>query len=460
MGLGIYVQADLPTSPLGEDRARAQLFERIAQNVLSGLPDHVCRQWLEIQEHAGVLYLQLHPAAEPLEISLPDSGLVAASIKTSTTGPGFHAAVVKLLNHIGSACGLAWKWRGSGDDEGDEAADETGFAVHGDYARLQGAFASFLGSLADVLLEKHDGSSTMWLNWPVGAALRPVVASFSACPTGPIDKGWWQKAASGGAAQQAERFYAWWSRDRSTADWEKTARLMMWSEIRWHPPIDEREQMVMELTIESTRRAGEPESLAGEVDELRGLLDVAAADDEPAPVPRTDGIGFFRGMAECTCPGGWTVTIPGYYYADEEDEGGQLVLWHTGRTVRVSTFTKTEEGGEEDGSDSFEDAFESAPGEVIEMNAAGVLGKCDVAPPGAMAEEDEETSDSGDEGSDEEEGSDDEECWTLQGLAVQGAQLALMTVSFDDGDDQEWSVEVFKTLRPPRAEVELSDEEH
>ena len=54
------------------------------------------------------LFVQMHPCAEEVEISVPAPGVCAIVAKTSTVGPGYHIFVCDLLHALGTQFHLEW----------------------------------------------------------------------------------------------------------------------------------------------------------------------------------------------------------------------------------------------------------------------------------------------------------------------------------------------------------------
>ncbi|MDP1661020.1 MAG: hypothetical protein Q8L55_03810, partial [Phycisphaerales bacterium] len=106
-----------------------------------------------------LLELLLHPSAEAVEFRVSEKRVVV-SAKTSTVGPGYHAAVVSIIDEIGMA-GFEWDWT----EDDNSSGDETGYSTHRNFSRLQQSMAEFFGNLMKVVEEQvfdeYDGSAAV-----------------------------------------------------------------------------------------------------------------------------------------------------------------------------------------------------------------------------------------------------------------------------------------------------------
>src|SRR5688572_27842637 len=77
----------------------------------------------ETHDGRPALYVFIHPAAEEVDIIVPEPGRVTVSAKTSTVGPGYHTALCQLLRRFGEEKKIRWNPDG---EEDDASQDETG----------------------------------------------------------------------------------------------------------------------------------------------------------------------------------------------------------------------------------------------------------------------------------------------------------------------------------------------
>jgi hypothetical protein len=134
MGLGLQTTASLRRKKAFGFLAAIVPPKEVAdaiQGCARGTPLEPLTSLAELGDGSGYA-VTLHPAAEALYLEA-DGETVTASAKTSNVGPGYHAFLVFVLDSVQASLGLKWEWA--------EEDDETGFARHGDFARLQAEMA-------------------------------------------------------------------------------------------------------------------------------------------------------------------------------------------------------------------------------------------------------------------------------------------------------------------------------
>lgn len=413
MGLGIGVGAPLPKGV----KSLAQLRGLINGEVGRAVTDPVMKPLFEEIEDEDSIGYELCPLAEPLEFVI-DAGRVYASAKTSTLGPGYHAEVVELVDRIGKAAGLAWNWK-------EDGADETGFAVDRDFAALQQVMTGFLRQLAvSIHQQSSDLASGLKLNMSMDTPT-PLDASAIMSAAGAFDAAWFDAVRQGkDLAARAQEFLPWWSREHTPAQWARLTKAMMWSEVAWHPPCDEREERLLEATLDWAKLAG-PELCKRGVsnDDLAELRELSKLDPSAFPPLRAKGFGFRRGLCRWDLGAGWTITLPGNVYQDTDEEDGSLVLFYSDWAVRLSVMMPE---GEPDPSFN--------PSETIEQGHAGTEGREVVREQGGgtlrLAKRLEP----------------DEEGETLL-CSVAGKQsFVICTITFADAADLPWAIGVLRSI--------------
>jgi hypothetical protein len=147
LGIGLFVEAKIPgRGLLGRKPGRDRLFSDLRQAIQEYLTDPLMARLSEFGSHEHTLFVRLHPCAEPVEFIWKPDLSITASAKTSTVGPGYHAFLIELLQHLGRLLNLKWEW-----DQ--DSADEANFAQSGNFAVLQQEMAKFWKSLGGILLE-------------------------------------------------------------------------------------------------------------------------------------------------------------------------------------------------------------------------------------------------------------------------------------------------------------------
>lgn len=397
-------------------RARpGDLFEAIAGAVEGEVRDPFDQALLSCTTEDGRLLVGLSPLSQPVTFELGSPGTLTVETKTSTLGPGYHAWVVDILKAVGVRCGIEWDW----------SEDETEFARDGDFAALQEAMSGFLGAFATSVLS-HDPGGPVLINAGMGGE-RTLRTDFTLTPLGPRDRAWWERARRlRGTGEASRQFYPWWNRERDALDWRSIGEALMWSEVEWRPPGNEREEAVMRGALLALDRACTMDHslgvFASEANELAMFLDLDG--DGPTPVPAPTGIGYRRETVRRRAPGPWSLELPAYFGVHWDEEEGELRFFHARKSVCISTF----EAGDDSGRNSTPvEEFRSMLPEVtdwIEFRSGGRRGCARIAW--------EEADGSG--------------AWVLSGCMASAGESAIVLVIFDDEDQREWALGVWRSV--------------
>jgi hypothetical protein len=429
MGIGLYVEAKIPGRGfLGRKPGRDQLFLDLQQAIRERISDPLMAKFLRFGSHEHTLCVYLHPCAEPVEFIWKPDQTVTVSAKTSTVGPGFHAFLIELLEHVGKSLDLNWNWCR-------ENADEAGFEQLKDFTALQKEMAKFWKSLAGVLLEHSaGGAENLMLNMPLGYAA-PQLSTFAITPMGPLSRDTCRAMENGTADDLialCRRHSIWWDKDPNAEFWRNTGISLMWCDVPWHVPYAEDERSVCDLTLDCMHRASKLDrSVAlpeAEIDEL--ILLMSDSDDATPQPPREDGIGYRRQQMRHRLTGGWSLCFPGYYYHDTDDDGAQQIYWFDARTIRFTSFTISHESGNAPSTMNLlrpSDGDDESDTEIINLDKEHVQGRAEVR----------KSSENG------------EEFWMLQGKACCANNLAITTICYDDPADKNWAIETLQTIMHP-----------
>jgi len=417
MGLGIHIDA-----PLKKLRLRLRSLEDIEKAAREAIDDPLLASFTTaVREGEGEIGIWLHPAAEPLYFGL-QQGKLTASCKTSTAGPGYHAYVVELLERMGETQKLSWRWE---DDDG-EIGDECGYHDGHDFSAAQTEMLGWLRSLASHVAGEDLNNVTLSL--PIGFS--PIRPGQICSPMGTWSQEWLREVAEADDERLGEigpRFFPWWSQGCDADFWNRYGQSLCWTEIPWHPPMNDDELEVYDKALSAFSRSRELDADIAlpdlEIAELRALRDA-----EPGEVksPRKTGIGFKRSDMTWQISAGWSVQAPGYWYDDVDD--GSLVLWSGSRTIRACSFTVD---GQRDRdllaastkSQEYESEEQLVRWEAEHLFAEGVVRWTDA---------------------------DGEGCWQLNGCVTSGNSLCVVTLSFDDEKDRSWAEAVFRTIKRAR----------
>lgn len=379
---------------------------------------------LNEQRHA-MAWLDLHPAEEELEISVPSTGVVSVSARTSGGGPGYHAFLCHALREAGEELGIAW--------EQIEEEDETDYFRTGDRGHLEAEMLRWLQAVCRQVLELQ-GEEYTGLQLSLPAAVIYAHDGAVATVLGPRDQGWLERVAA--EPRAGIEHFPWWNEARDAQFYLSRALCRMWTAVRWREPAQDGEYEVLLSVNDDLERAyGLDPSLAypwREWLELlphlareSELLDVIAARAAEAAGPR---VGYRRRDVQIQFPGsGWSIEVPGSF-AEAFQEDGRWSAWEGGRTVWVSTFAFQDKSG---GRPSAEEALEVSsagwPRPYTEWEDGPVKGRARLT----RTAEDGKTLN------------------RLEALSAIDGGLAACNVFFESPEDRDWAVRIWQTLTHP-----------
>jgi hypothetical protein len=398
------------------------------------------RSWIDA-EYAGVvrrtiqegdatcarLRVELHPAADPLVLTADADGRVSVAGPTDGAGPGYHTFLGRLVERLGDALQIPWT-------PPDPAAPVAWVGSRQPLAERPAVERAHLETLARDLGRAIDQRRRGQTGIPVG--LRPdtgfEVDEAIATPLGPRDDAWLDRVARD--VRAATEIRPWWFDVMDARYQLARALVILWTEVRWRPPADDGERATMDEALTLLRRALPTDpSLPYPWREWAELMRLRASPD-----PRADRILQMAAQVDPAVPligyrrrpvriahEGWTLPVPGTFSeqrADGEWRGGDR-----GRHVTIAaTATQTPDGRP------------MPPGRFL-ADVAGDLGE------GTLRHEQGElrgvarlTSDA----------SSGVEVAVLEGFSAVTGSGAAIRVEFDDSDDWQWAIELWRSLRP------------
>ena len=384
------------------------------------------------------LVLDLHPAADPVTITVTDTGRVVASADTSAVGPGYHTFIGRVLERAGDALDIDWTGETPAVGEGTAPKARAEAAAWGpqataaltDRAGVERAHLAWLGHLLGRARQMRDqGVGGLHLGTKAGVTYR--FEGALATPLGPRDDAWLEQAASD--ARVAIDLRPWWTDATDARYLVSRAMCLLWTEIRWRAPGDDAERAVADEALRLLRKAFPLDpSLPYPWREWHELLRLRDVDDPllrqvaeraaRTPATRTP-IGYRRGPVGIS-HAGWTLEVPGSFAerrTDEEWWGGE-----GGRTVTLAGVTTGGPTGP-----MLPDAFLS--------RVAGDLGE------GVMTHRDGDVAGRARLGTDTSSGI---EVGVLEGFSAVTGRGAAIRITFDDPDDWQWAIDLWKALRP------------
>lgn len=384
--------------------------------------------------HEGIptAFACLHPCAEEVELSMPEPGVLVASAKTSTVGPGYHAHLCGLLHRLGDDLNIAWD--GPDDEEG--TGDETGYFHTGDRAALEAEMLLWLRSTASVVKEGLEGDyREMMLSMPTGHRYPhhgPLVT-----PLGPRDLAWLE-----GVLEDPRRgidLFPWWDEGLGAGFYLGRALCRMWRDVRWRVPLGEEADLLEEVHLDLARAFEHDSSLAypwrewaelmDTIEARWGYIEMAGVDVEPevrrraATCPDGPLIGYRRRPVRVDLTRGWSVEVPGAM--DEAWEGdGTWCGWDGGRTIWFNSYAFTRPDGTPPTAPEALEGLTLPEGERIEHRGERVIGVAVFAPH-------------------EEDG---KALWQLSGRSAVAGGLGVCNVFVEDPGERDWAVAVWRSL--------------
>jgi hypothetical protein len=367
-----------------------------------------------------LLTFPFHPAAEDLEVSLSEAGVLEVSAKTSTAGPGYHVRVVEVLDAVASALGVRW-------EAGEEGGDDTGYLDHRDPAELERQMLEWLRALARHLADEEDRGIDVCLPLECGFLLDADTRTA----LGPRDRAWWRAAAVDPRA--GVEFFPWWEPGEGAGYWRGLALALMWSDVRWAPPRDEDEERTHRRVLDALARSHELDpSIPLPWREWAELLELG---DEPEPraaevrgraalAPPGPPAGYLRDLVRVPLTGGWSIVVPGVLHRSWDEEG-TFCASGGGRTVWFSSLTLRRRG--EAGRPDLDELRRHRPEEAVEAHERdedGLVGAAWLRP----YEEDGEPG------------------WMLATETAAPGRLGLATVCFERREDRDWALETWRSL--------------
>jgi hypothetical protein len=426
MGLGLLLNATRPKPAFlrgarSEEAWLADVAEWFRENysdVLEGL-----YQGRDLNDRTA-LAVTLHPQAENLEIAAVSGGRIEVSAKTSGTGPGYHVYVCELLDRLAADFELRW----DAPDESGATWDETGYFESREVDVVEREMLGWLGGLAQMILESaRDSQQTGWI------ILRGIGEpdyqhdGFVWTPLGPRDKGWLEATARD--PRSGIDLFPWWDVGQGAPYHLGRAFSLMWTQVRWRPPIIDEERALLDRVLRHLERAyaldpggpypwaewAELAGYAGRADSLPfGVAARAAQSGQPT-------IGYRRRPVRVHLKGRWSIEVPGSFAEVETSDSWRGFDYH--REVYVSSLALGSKDGAPppSGEDMIGWVSKLQGMDVLQHAAEGVVGRAEFRP---------------DEGG----------RIALIGASAVTGSLAKSTITIDEAD-RDWAIGVWRSIR-------------
>jgi hypothetical protein len=380
------------------------------------------------------LSVDLHPSAEDVELTVPEPGRLIVSAKTSTTGPGYHTYLCRLLRRLGADRDITW----DPPDEEEGGGDETGYFDSGDRAAVEEEMLRWLKQMAAIVRESMDGGAAWFmLSMGMDHSYRqhgPVVT-----PLGPRDRAWLDAVADD--PRRGTDLFPWWDEGVTAATLLGSALCEMWQKVRWRKPLNSDEWSgLMNVHLDLCRAYGQDPTLdypwrewAELMDIIRsynGTLEMEGEDVEPEVRARAEQapggplVGYRRRPVAVHLGGGWSIDIPGEM-AEEWTDDGRWSAWDGERTVWFSAFTLQKPDGSTPTAEECLERLTPPAGEAVEYRGERVLGRAGFGP----YEE------------------DGEQLWQLNARSAVAGAAALCNIFVRDPADRDWAIATWQSLR-------------
>ena len=398
----------IPRTPGGE-----RLLADVGAWLTAEYPDHV-RSTRQRTLPAGDVELEidLHPATPPVIMTAGDGGSLNVRAETVQGGPGYHRFVGRVLERLGHELNIDW----------DEGSIGLTFAER---AEVETAYLGWLGpTLAQVHNARKRSSAGVQIGTPSGT--RYTFGGAVATALGPRDDTWVESAIAD--PRIAIEVTPWWSDATDSRYLLNRALALMWLQVRWRKPALDGEAETLEDVHRLLSRAYpiEPElpypwhawaelvSYSGVEDGMTRQVNARTKIEPPEPP-----IGYRRDPVSITHEG-WVLEVPGDFAERRTDEE-----WWGGGAGRSITLAATDTGSM--AAQAFLNHVAGDLGaEALTHQAGPVVGRARIT-------------------TDESSGV---AVGVLDGYSAVNGSGAAIRIVFDDPEDWQWALALWRALAP------------
>lgn len=429
MSVGLYLLAEFDHSQGDPDA----VLTRLQSWVEHYCADLVPTSSIGTRDTSPTLFCNLHPTAEDVEISFVDSTHLTVSAKTSTTGPGYHIVVGRMLRAMAAAFGL--QWIDTSADEETEYLDETGYFFTGDEELVYDEMLAWLKGLCGSFFDGTFGNGTTMLCLPMDDSY-PNEPDRAVTPLGPRNLGWLEKTAKD--PLRGRDFFAWWNPEPDAEYFRSRALARMWREVRWRKPSTDAERDVLKYCLNSLEIAHKLDAaLEYPWAEWAEMLEYSESNDEISGEVRSRAtalptIGYRRRNVAVGLPGHWRIQIPGSFTDLQYDDDGTTSAFDPPRELWFDSYSFTE---------STPEAFERRRAEILTQNSELVHEAERYIAAANIKKRD----------------NGESEWFVLSSSNVCVVGRSVCTIVFIDPNDREWAINTWKSLQPPWTNKEGAD---
>jgi hypothetical protein len=386
---------------------------------------------VDATERGAELQLDLHPAADPVSITADTEGKIVASADTSSVGPGYHTFVVRLLERLEEERIVVWAREPAPRPIGAPPAWAGARTPLAERANVERAHLTLLArTVARALELRRRGAAGFQVGTRPGTQFQ--FEGAIATPLGPRDDAWLEQAVAN--PRVAMDIRPWWM-DATDARYQLArAMVLLWTEVRWRPPADDGERVVIDEALGLLRRAlpADP-TLPYPWREWRELIELRGVDDpitdrvatRAAQVAEDRPLVGYRRRPVSIVHEGWLLQVPGSF-----SERRTIEEWsgsERGRRITLAGVTTATETGMPMSGDWFLARVASDLGtDVMHHHDGELVGKARITTdPGSGVE-----------------------VAVLEGFSAVTGHGAAIRVEFEDAGDWRWAIDLWRSLRP------------
>jgi hypothetical protein len=373
------------------------------------------------------LFSSFHPAAEEVEIVVPDPDHITVSANTSTVGPGYHIFLCSLIHRWTDNFSIDWRRFGADDDT--TFGDETDYFFTNDkqnvYDHMERWLKSLTGSFFDGTLDPD--SKEIALCMPMNVRFEGDALAIT--QLGPRDRDWLRRMSEG--TIYYGEFFPWYEVGFNAEYYLGRALVQMWSDVRWRKAANDQEKRLIESVLNSLEIAYRMNpSLDFPWNEWNELLTLS---DRVVPhsvfvEERASGpgrIGYRRTRVKTCLPGNWWIETEGSFSAFESDSDSALSSFDPPREIWFTAYSFSAE----DPNEAFRRMRDKALNEkhgLVHENGNYI----------AVADITQKTTLSG-------------KYYLLRSSNMGILCRSVCTLVFEELSDREWAIRVWRSLKPP-----------
>ena len=371
------------------------------------------------------LFCSLHPAAEEIEICIPDPSQITISANTSTAGPGYHIYLCDLVHRWSEEFSIQWVAFGPEDDT--TFGDEADYFFTGIRQNVYGHMEHWLRVLAGSFFD-----GTMDGNAKAIALCMPMSVQFEAdysaiTQLGPRDLDWLRRMSMGDLDYR--EFFAWYDVGLDAHYYLGRALVQMWSDVRWRKPISDTESELLTRIVNSLDMAYRANPNLpfpwNDWRDLLHLLEMDIPDFVRAKASGPGGIGYRRRPVRSSLPGYWWIKTDGSFSEFEANDQGAVSAFDPPREIWFTAYSFTAN----DPLQTFRTMREHALSEKHELvEERGVY----ISVANIRKER-----------------KDGNIWYVLQAKNIATLCRSILTIVFQRAEDRHWAIDVWKTLSPP-----------